>query len=243
MVLNVGPVRLTWQWLPMIIVLVIFTMLLRLGVWQLQRAVDKADREQRLSDMQLAKRIDLTELAAMAEKLNNEQLSDLPIVVNGRFDPQRIWLIENRFRNSQVGVEVLAMLSSNGLHYLVNLGWLPVDQKRQLYHAIELPTTSVEFNAMSYVPDRNPFMSDLIIGQDHPKLIQQIIVDRLIKDAKVSFQPVVLLVEDDQPMGYAKQWQLMVMPAEKHFGYAVQWFALAVVLLLLALWRSTKWRK
>jgi cytochrome oxidase assembly protein ShyY1 len=48
------------------------------------------------------------------------------------------------------------------------------------------------------------------------------------------------------PAAYRLDWPVVAMGPEKHLGYAVQWFAMAATLTVLALylgWRTRKNRK
>jgi surfeit locus 1 family protein len=41
-------------------------------------------------------------------------------------------------------------------------------------------------------------------------------------------------------LGLAQPWQPVPMPAQKHFGYAFQWFTMASVFALMLLWLAYK---
>ena len=48
--------------------------------------------------------------------------------------------------------------------------------------------------------------------------------------------PRVLRLDPDLPIGYARDLDLLpnTLPPERHLGYAVQWFALALAMLVIA---------
>ena len=46
----------------------------------------------------------------------------------------------------------------------------------------------------------------------------------------------VLLLDKDQPGGFVREWNPVVVGPERHVGYAVQWFALAAALVILYVW-------
>ena len=54
-------------------------------------------------------------------------------------------------------------------------------------------------------------------------------------------QPVVLLMEPDVEDGFLRQWVPNEMGPARHFGYALQWFAMAAVLSGLLIWNN--WRR
>jgi surfeit locus 1 family protein len=43
----------------------------------------------------------------------------------------------------------------------------------------------------------------------------------------------VLMLEENEPDGFVREWIPTVMSADQHRGYAVQWFAMAAVILIL----------
>jgi surfeit locus 1 family protein len=53
-------------------------------------------------------------------------------------------------------------------------------------------------------------------------------------------QPFVLLMDQDEEHGFFRQWTPSGFGPEKHFGYALQWFAMAAVLSGLLIWNHHK---
>ena len=55
-------------------------------------------------------------------------------------------------------------------------------------------------------------------------------------------QPFVLLLDRDDANGFYREWTPAGFGPGKHFGYALQWFAMAAVLLGLLAWNHRKKR-
>lgn len=53
-------------------------------------------------------------------------------------------------------------------------------------------------------------------------------------------QPFVLLLDPDEPAGFGRDWQPQGVSAARHTAYAVQWFAMALVLTGLLVWHGRK---
>ena len=51
----------------------------------------------------------------------------------------------------------------------------------------------------------------------------------------------VMLLDDEAADGYARGWRPVEFGPERHLGYAVQWFALALTLVII--WIVVNWRK
>jgi surfeit locus 1 family protein len=56
----------------------------------------------------------------------------------------------------------------------------------------------------------------------------------------VELQPVVVLLAPDSPYGFVREWQPAPTGSERHLAYAVQWFAMALMLLIIYLVISTR---
>jgi len=52
--------------------------------------------------------------------------------------------------------------------------------------------------------------------------------------------PVILLLDSEQQDGYVRDWNTLPFGPERNVGYAVQWFGLAVALLIIYLVVNTR---
>ena len=69
---------------------------------------------------------------------------------------------------------------------------------------------------------------------DWPKLVQVIDMDRIADLLDRPVVPAVLLLDVDQPGGYHRNWRSFSgISPDRHRGYALQWFSLAVALLVI----------
>ncbi len=81
------------------------------------------------------------------------------------------------------------------------------------------------------------------LGSDWPKRIQAVEMDKLgpalaaLHGGKVFPFPV--RTDAGEPGALQVDWQLVNMSPQIHHGYAVQWFAMAVVLFVFYLFRSS----
>src|SRR3546814_5053281 len=74
----------------------------------------------------------------------------------------------------------------------------------------------------------------LATGLDAPALREQL--------QQPALAPRVLRLDPASPLGYARDLDVLpnTLPPERHRGYAAQWFALAVALFFLVLWRQLR---
>ena len=51
------------------------------------------------------------------------------------------------------------------------------------------------------------------------------------------------MLDEDQPDGYRRDWQPIVYGPEKHYGYAAQWFGMALATIILFFFATIKRNK
>ena len=69
-----------------------------------------------------------------------------------------------------------------------------------------------------------------------PLRVQQVELDKFSAVIEQELLPFIVYVSKNESIGFKKNWQPIVMPPEKHRGYAFQWFSLAAAWLLLMCW-------
>lgn len=48
-----------------------------------------------------------------------------------------------------------------------------------------------------------------------------------------SVYPFIIRLNNHADNGYLREWPVVAMAPERHYGYALQWFAIALVILIL----------
>ncbi|NTS76523.1 SURF1 family protein [Catenovulum sp. SM1970] len=233
MLINLGRIVLKIQFFPAILTVVVCSVLVLLGNWQLNRADVKSVRLAKMAALKSTFPVALNQAVSQPELLKN----DTRVHISGRFLKDKVWLIENRMLEGKLGFDVVALIKDQNypVPMAVNLGWVPASQGRQLISPIVLPTSTVTFIAVIREVDTNPFMSDLVLGDQYPKRIMQLVPNMLSQSLDMPLARFKLLLDYQQPVGFQVHWKTMVMPPEKHLAYAVQWYALAAVFLVLML--------
>lgn len=212
---------------PTVLVLLMLPLLIGLGVWQLQRAEEKrqllaAEALQREAPAQPLSRLE--ELADPAFR---------QVRLHGRFDDRHALLLDSRIRRGQVGVELLQPFydQASGLWLLVNRGWLPWPDRRQAVQ-FSTPDSELDLTAWVYRSPGEPLQLAATASRDWPRLINRVEARALWSELGRAGWPYELRLNPG-PAAYAVDWPIVAMGPEKHLGYAVQWFALALALTLL----------
>lgn len=223
--------------------------LIALGTWQLQRYRQADDVEQRQAERLDAPLVDVDSPA----QLGDSDLEYRRMRVEGRWDGERIFLINNRVHDGDPGwwvVRLLVVGSGKDSRVLpVNLGWVPREEGPQrARRLLEEPDHGpVAVTGLLYRPEEiaadQDFRAD--VDTDRPRGVFE--VDTLdvpaiarTHPATPFGRPLVLVrgpddtsIDADLVAGYEHITE-PYLTAERHFGYMLTWYLLAVG--LLAIW-------
>lgn len=210
-------------WLPSLLVAVLVPALCGLGFWQLARADEKRQILAAEAQRREALPVPVTTLLSQPEP------AFMRVSLHGHFDATHTLLLDNRVHRGQVGVELIQpfMDKSSGRWVLLNRGWIPWPDRR-IAPQFETPNGEVRLTAWAYVP---PGRSLLAVGTatGWPRLVNRLEPLAIWEELR---RPGVLLElrQESGPGHLTPNWPSVSMEPEKHQGYAVQWFALAVAL-------------
>lgn len=212
------------KWAILTLTVLLIPLLLWLGVWQLQRAAEK----QQLLDRWNSARTNLTALPESVTDSVSVQLS-------GRFVPGVIYLLDNRTREGRAGYEVVVPFKAEQSMQevrlvLVNLGWIAASQYREQLPDIDLPQEIVSLSGRLVTPSAPLQLLPDTWPQSGLVRIQQLDMVRLAR-RHPGLYPAVIRLEKPLLPELRVGWPVVTMLPERHIGYAVQWFGLALVLM------------
>lgn len=237
---------------PTVVFLATFSLLVSLGFWQLDRAKQKTLYEKQAQSFRetikahKAHTLSLSQ-AYIAYQEYGRALNDIPLTLRGQFLPEPIVLHDNRILAGRAGYHVLAFFQPEEAlqAILINLGWTPwLHQRRDLLPNLTLPQNRMMLTGVLFVP--NPEIWTLekeappLIDSSQPWLLQKIDLNLLSEQLNRDLFPFTLrLTPDSKPkistetnhslnrsFRNALDWET---PIEKHHGYALQWFTMALV--------------
>ena len=222
--------RLGW-WLLAIAVASLFAML---GVWQLGRAQQKRVMlEQAQATIAARRPLVLAAASETARAAGYDWAAG-----TGRFLPAPAVLLDSQMHAGQVGVRVYrAFLADDAtVPVLVDLGWLPVPDR---HHMPTLPVPDLHDVRGLLMP---PPSHGLVAAISTPLPGGDVLVTALpVPDleatlGQVALAPRVLRLDPDMHIGGERDLDVLpnTMPPERHIAYAVQWFAMAATILILA---------
>ena len=232
-VLNPRRPRFAPRPLPTLLTAVAVIVFAALGEWQLGRAGEKRA---------LAAGLGAAGPAIEWRRLPPDAPRYQRVTLRGNYDPDHQFLLDNRSHESVAGVEVLTpFLLDDGSAVLVNRGWLPFGATRR-----DLPDVAVDGAKRDVVGriDELPRPGIWLrapAAADWPRLVQYPTMAELSGELGRELAPRQVLLDPGVPDGYVRSWTVPGATADRHIGYAVQWFAFAA--LAGAIWFVLSFRK
>lgn len=239
------PMRQWFAPVPMLAGVALIALTCSLGRWQLSRAHERIERQARIMALENAPAQRIT-----AQPVTAESVMYRPVLLRGTFDVAHTVLLENRphiTRDvSRPGFEVLIPLrleGAGGRAVLVDRGWLPRDPAdRTRIAPYTTPAGEVQIEGMAVPHASRVFSLGNKDGADEvgQRLRQNIDLDAFSREIGVPLQPFVVQQQSDVEDGLLRDWPRADLGAERNYGYAFQWFAMAAAVLGLMVFYSVR---
>ncbi len=232
---------------PTLVMLMLFPTLIALGVWQLKRAEQKKQIDQRVLAAQNSDAINLNQLVPEQLITQIKQLNYRKASLTGRYDAQHQFLLDNRTHQGKPGYHVLTPLllsnvpSGTQSAVLINRGWIPYFGVRD-----KIPDISVDAELRTLLGTiKQPARSIVLKKEQHtnshyPFLLQSIDLNELGEKLHIRFLPVIIELDKQDESGFIRDWRPYYGKVSRHQAYALQWFAMAAILLFLYIKLNTR---
>lgn len=221
------------QPLALLLTLAAFLLLIKLGFWQLQRAEEKQFL------LKHADRLSQSDAVSTLSMFDGRDVEYATYRQSGSLLFRYALLLDNRIFQGQPGYNLVVPfqpIDGTGL-VMVNLGWLPMGVDRDKLPDFEVVERTVEISGrLKSLSKQTMVLSEEAFPAQvrFPLRVQQINAEWMARWSQQDIAPWMVLLDEDLNLGYPRYWPLVTMSADKHVGYAVQWFGLALVLLVVA---------
>ncbi len=227
-----------FKWQPntklLVFSLLMLPLLLSLGFWQLQRGEEK----QEIVDHH-ARNQQLPPVVSAEELASGENHQYRLAWVRGSVDNQRVIILDNKVKNGRPGYEILQSMTISGVKekLLINRGWVEASLDRDILPSISPIEGEVQLRGYLYRALEGGYRLDDGIRQvqDWPSRVGWFTLERANELFNEPFMPYQLRLDQDSPGAFKTGWTTVAVQPEKHVGYAVQWFAMAITLLIMTL--------
>lgn len=220
--------RFSPRWGMTVLTLLALLFLGSLGCWQLKRAEQK--KQLLLAESQLASK----PATVWTDAMDNPQPFQL-LQLTGRYLPQ-VFFLDNQHDAHQFGYHVISpLLLKDGQIVLVDRGWISGQLDRWQLPQVQVPTKRLTLVGSAYYPSKNQWvLGEAIEKRGHDLFVIEKLDAKLISHAlHKSIYPFIIRLDKNALYGYVRHWTVVSMLPARHYGYALQWFAMALVVMLI----------
>lgn len=240
------PDKIKWPLLLIIAVLMILAML-RLGVWQLDRAAQKQTLLDQVVLNSNRPEVALSSIASQlaAEGSNGAESSKgvdsgfrfRQVTALGRYDGDKSIYIDNQVVGGQVGYRVFTplRLSANEAVILVNRGWIGIGESRAELPLFDTAAGEVKLTGRLNTPPAQPPLWDDDYAVAQGPVWAYLPIAEYATQMGLTVLPLVIELAPEEASNQPFKRSLAEINDEwvaKHHGYAFQWFAMALAFFI-----------
>ena len=214
------------NWKASLTFFLLLLLVLSLGVWQIERGYNKKELENTFLERQSQPVKEIKYNAFLESDLYRN------VVLEGKY-LENIFFLDNKIHNGKPGLKVFSPFeTTNNNLVLVSRGWIELEDRSKL------PTINTTKNVLKLQGVLRPESQDFVLeneemnNKNNPILLQTVNLSELSNFLGKPLSPYILELSELSESAFVKTWQPINLSSFRHFGYAVQWFGLAVVLIV-----------
>jgi surfeit locus 1 family protein len=220
-------------WLLSVAALLVAAITFSLGQWQLRRAAQKEALQAAIESQTGQPILDNRTLAAFPDA---QQAVHRQAVLKGLWQPGHTVFLDNRPMRGKVGFVVVTPLLLAGTSHviLVQRGWVQRDFTDRT-RLPDVPTPSGPVTVRGRIAPSPSKLYDFK-GVESGRIRQNIDPSTFGGEIRMPLLNVSLLQTGAASDGLLRDWAAPSLGIETHYGYALQWFGLCALVVVLYLW-------
>jgi len=225
--------------IPASLIIATLVLLISLGFWQLDRADEKRAIEGQIDSANSGD----VEFVTSVEFLKDKEYYHVRL--QGSYIGDKQFIYDNQIVDQISGYYVLTpfILKGASKAILINRGFIPWSGRRDKLADIDIGEKLTEVKVQISIPVKRMELEVSETIGDFPVLIQALDLDEMSTIAALDFVSVVGLLSPESENGFVRQWEPYTGSIERHIGYAIQWFLMALVLAFIGIRLAIKQRK
>ena len=226
-------------YIPASLIVATLALLISLGFWQLDRADEKRAIEDKIAIANSAN----VELVVSTELLKDKEYYHVRL--QGSYVDDKQFIYDNQIVDQVSGYYVLTpfVLSGDSKTVLINRGFIAWNGRRDKLADIDVEDELTEVKVQISKPVKRMELKASEITGEFPVLIQALDLDAMSAIASIDFVSVVGLLSPESSNGFVRRWEPYTGSIERHIGYAIQWFLMALVLAFIGIRLALKQRR
>jgi len=225
--------------IPASLIIATLVLLISLGFWQL----DRADEKRAIEDQIASANSGDVEFVTSVEFLKDKEYYHVRL--QGSYIGDKQFIYDNQIVDQISGYYVLTpfILKGASKAVLINRGFIPWSGRRDKLANVDIGEKLTEVKVQISIPVKRMELKVSETTGDFPVLIQALDLDEMSTIASLDFASVVGLLSPESENGFVRQWEPYTGSIERHIGYAIQWFLMALVLAFIGIRLALKQRK
>lgn len=228
-----------WRFTPRlwstVAAVVVITIMVQLGNWQLSRAREKESRQEKLDTLSQQPPVSLP-----ASPVKLEDFQYRKIEAQGVYLPKYTIYLDNKIYKGMVGYHIITPLriGASSMHVLVNRGWAAAERDRSKLPEVITPSGPLVVSGIATTATQKTLelSKEVVSGQ----VWENLDLERYRDVTGLQLQPVMILQQDGTKDNLIREWARPDLGIGKNLGYAAQWFVMALAVLIIYLVLSVK---
>ncbi len=224
----------------LIIATMIIAVLISLGFWQVARRNEKLAIEQQIINKNSGEVVQLNEI----NSTDPRDLEYRKVQANGHFVQQGIVYIDNIPHQGRYGFNVYAPFKLKGkeVYLLVNLGWIANKNGRNFLPDFRMDEKEKTITGSIRLPPKRPFVAS---STEQLKLKEKNLwlymdLKKYANEAPFDIYPFVIYLDPEKGAEFIREWPVFNPKTAMHTGYAIMWFSLAFIALIIFIYTSSR---
>ena len=224
--------------LPTFLIVATIAFLVSLGFWQL----DRADQKRAIEVSITRANTGVIELIKSEQELLNKEFYEVRL--KGNYLNEAQFIYDNQIVDQVSGYYVLTpfILTGQSKAVMVNRGFIPWNGRRDKLADINVDSGQTEIQVQILNPIKRIELKASELVREFPVIIQAIDFEVIEEISNISFIKVIGQLDASSADGFIRKWEPYTGSIEKHIGYAIQWFLMALVLGLIGIRIALKQR-
>jgi surfeit locus 1 family protein len=221
-----------------VMLLVLLTVFISAGRWQLRRAAEKEAIQESF--------VTGAGMELLYEPIDDTAASDSRyrrLQLEGVFLPEQQILLDNIVHGGINGYEVLTPFVTGSTVIMVNRGWVRANPDRRV-----LPDISVTAEPRTVTGIVNKFpVPGIRFAVEYPSDMpwpRRMLYPEQATIAEALGRPITayqILLTENQPDGYKRKWKALTVDSKTNYGYAFQWFSFATIAMIFYVILMRRW--
>lgn len=154
------------------------------------------------------------------------------VALRGEFDPKHTVFLDNKIYRGRPGYHIVQPLRlAGGKHVLVNRGWAPAGATRDRLPEFRTPAGEIALSGVRLQRFPHAYAPDA--AKPEGKVWQNMTLEQFSAWSGLALEPYAIEQHSAQDDGLVRDWPRADSGVEKHQSYALQWYSLAVLSVIL----------